>query len=448
MKVFSHEGTAVLRGSGAVVAIKTDTTKKFTEPAPKDKNSSEGKKWASWGNNNRRPSEYAAYFRNTGVLSGGIDIIARIAMGQGVLPVQVISTTADGTEELKTIVDPEITTWLTNNNVGAFCYATIMDVIKSGHCFSQLVTNGDRDKINRIKRTDPSKCRFGKYNAKGKIELLYLSNRWGDGATTVDNNIVKSIPLMDRDTPLLDLLKDDGSIRELPVEFAISSNYPLFDSDYYVDAPWWCGRQWANIAMKVPEMKSVMFNNQMTIKYFITVDNQYWSTRWPGWGGFTDEQKNAHRKRALRELDDFLSGNQNAYKSLISGSRSVPDSDKTIPFIQITALDDKIKDGKLLPDSAAANSELLFTLILNPSLLGVDMPGGMYSGGKGGSNIREAFLAQLLIRELERSFVVKPLMVVAKVNGWSDKYPGFTFRFPNHYLTTLDSGKNAETINA
>ncbi|MDR6565459.1 hypothetical protein [Chitinophaga ginsengisegetis] len=447
MKVFSNASTAVLRSSGAVVAIKTSSVKKFTEPAAKDKNSG-GKQWASWGASNRRPSEYAAYFRNTGVLSGGVDIIARIAMGQGVLPMQVVSRDDEGKEVLKTVDDTEITTWLTNNNIGAFCYATIMDVIKTGHCFSQAVTNGDRSKVNRLKRTDPAKCRFGRYNTDGRIEHLYMSNRWGAGATSWDDNIVKRIPLLDRDAPLLDLLADDGSLKTIPVEFAISSNYPLFDTDYYVDAPWWSGRQWADIAMKVPEMKAVMFNNQMTIKYFITIDNQYWSTRWPGWGGFTDAQKTAYRKQAMRELDDFLSGNQNAYKSLISGSRSVPDSDKTIPFIQVTALDDKIKDGKLLPDSAAANSELLFTLILNPSLLGVDMPGGMYSGGKGGSNIREAFLAQLLIRELERSFVVKPLMVVATINGWVERYPGLTFRFPNHYLTTLDSGKNAEPINA
>jgi hypothetical protein len=122
------------------------------------------------------------------------------------------------------------------------------------------------------------------------------------------------------------------------------------------------------------------------------------------------------------------------------------DNGGNVPYMKITALDDKHKEGKLLPDSAAGNSEILFALMLNPALLGVDMPGGMYGGGKGGSNIREAFMVQILIREIEREFVCKPLMLAARVNGWKKKYPNLSFRFPNHYLTTLDTGKNAKPI--
>ncbi len=37
-------------------------------------------------------------------------------------------------------------------------------------------------------------------------------------------------------------------------------------------------------------------------------------------------------------------------------------------------------------------------------------------------------MVQILIREIEREFMAKPLNVIAKVNGWKDKYPLFAFR--------------------
>ncbi len=64
-----------------------------------------------------------------------------------------------------------------------------------------------------------------------------------------------------------------------------------------------------------------MFNNQTTIKYVIEIDEAYWSNRWQKWSTFTDAQKQENRKLALKELDEFLLGNKNAYKSLITGTK-------------------------------------------------------------------------------------------------------------------------------
>lgn len=451
MSVLTHGGTAILRQSGAIVAIKTADgqiyqNSRFTSPPPAEvpQNTTE---WAWWGLDNNQPEKFNHYFKGTGVLSGGIDIISRIAQGQKVIAVQAKLLDANGKEELTPVNDPEIDDFLEDNGYSEFTYSIISDGMKTGHTFCQLLANGARDRINRIRRTDAAICRLGRYGNTGKIDYLYTSYEWCRTGLTFDNDKVKRIPLLDREAPALDPMINGGP-GTLPREFAISSNYPLFGNKYYVAPAWWTVRQWCDIAMRVPEMKAYMFNNQMSIKYVITIEDKYWQTRWSDWTNFTTEQQESHREKVMEELDEFLSGNQNAYKSLITGTY-MPNgsSDNTIPFIKVEALDDKIKDGKLLPDSAAANSEILFALILNPSLLGVDMPGGMYSGGKGGSNIREAFLAQILIREMERSFALKPLQVAARINGWKKKYPGLQFRFANQYLTTLDTGKNAESLN-
>lgn len=452
MSVIMKEGAAVLTSARAAVVIRDangdvyDTTvkKRFTKPDKRDR--SPGVAWARWGSDNRLPETFAKYFENAGVLSAGIDIISRIAMGRDCIPVQVKKTDLTGQEELEPVQDDDILDWLEENNIKTFAYETIMDALKTGHVFSQLMSNRGRDQINRICRTDASICRLGKYNEAGRIDKMFMSYDWSSGRVAKDDKYVKALTLLDRYNPYRDLVDDSGNVRYLPTEFVITSNYPLFNKQYYCLPQWYSVRRWVDIVVSVPEMKAEMFNNQMTIKYVIEIDDMYWNSRWQKWRSFTDEEQAAKRMQVLTELDDWLSGNKNAYKSLITGTRINTTNGDTVPYIRVTALDDKIKDGKLLPDSAAGNSEILFALMLNPALLGVDMPGGMYGGGKGGSNIREAFMVQILIREIEREFVTKPLNVIARVNGWKKKYRRLSFRFPNQYLTTLDSGKNAQSI--
>lgn len=451
--IFSKNGITYL-SSGKKAAIVVDNSatgvsaptakSDFSDPAINDTTSTE---WACWGPTNDLPNKtFANYLENTGVLASGIDIIARIAIGRGPMPVRVLETDAAGNEKIEIINDEEISLWARRNNLKTFAYETILDALKTGLSVTQLLSNRSFDRINRIKRTDASLCRFAKRDKQGAIKKIYISYEWGKAASSSSSEYVSHVRLLDRSNPMMDLVDDTGKIGKLPAEFAISSQYQLFSRQYYPMPLWWAVRKWGDIAMGVPEMKAQMFNNQMTIKYVIEIADGYWEARFPKFREMSPEQQEAKREDVLKEFDHWLAGNENAYKSLIVPTKLSIQTGENVPLIKVIPLDDLIKEGKLLPDSAAANSEILFALALNPALLGVDMPGGMYGGGKGGSNIREAFLVQILIREPEREFVTKPLNVVSEVNGWTKKYPGMEWRFPNHYLTTLDSGKNAKPI--
>jgi hypothetical protein len=140
---------------------------------------------------------------------------------------------------------------------------------------------------------------------------------------------------------------------------------------------------------------------------------------------------------------------------------------KFTPFVDIQAIDDKIKDGKYLPESGAANSEILFALMVNPALMGAGNPGGKaYGDTSGGSNVRETFLVQIMIMEAERRLNSSVFNVVKKFNGWNDRLeiartissgvgqntpqsriikPRLVFRFPTGLLTTLDTGGSLKT---
>jgi hypothetical protein len=103
----------------------------------------------------------------------------------------------------------------------------------------------------------------------------------------------------------------------------------------------------------------------------------------------------------------------------------------------IKPLENKLSSEQDLISSAAANSEILFALMLNPNVLGAGMPGGTYAGNQGGSNIREAFLVNIANAWLDRQNLLDPLETYVRFNGAKEDVE---WRFRNTILTTLDSG--------
>ena len=90
--------------------------------------------------------------------------------------------------------------------------------------------------------------------------------------------------------------------------------------------------------------------------------------------------------------------------------------------------------------SAAANSEILFALMVNPNVFGAGMPGGTYAGNQGGSNIREAFLVNLANAYIDRANLLDPIRLYLEANGVND----VELRFRNTILTTLDTGAGTQ----
>jgi hypothetical protein len=80
-------------------------------------------------------------------------------------------------------------------------------------------------------------------------------------------------------------------------------------------------------------------------------------------------------------------------------------------------------------------------LLVNPSVVGAGTPGGPYAGNAGsGSDIREAFLVNVVMSYIEKNQVLDPLELMLEINGYQD----IDLKYRNIVLTTLDKGKNTE----
>lgn len=447
-------GAVYMAASGTLITMGESDVRNFSDVQQKDQRSTTP--WAPWtrhgGAENQFPREMAEKIRQCGVLSAGIEAKARIAIGKGIRPVLVTGIDNKGEEIYEFVNDPEIDDWMEQNNIFKHSIQTIRNIIGYGWSEGRFILDNNGDKIMRYKTDDVAKLRLERKSATtGKIEHVYYAADWKTIKPGDDEKFLKKIPLLEEDNEFDDLEERLKPIEGEPTalrEFAIISRGPLNGHEYYPLPLWYSCWDWVEMTIKVPEMKVAMMNNQASIKYIITISPSYFSRGDSRWDSYTAEEKQEKFRAKATEINNHLVGNANAYKSIVSGSYIDPASLKEINDIRIEVLDDKIKDGKLLPDSGAANKEILFALMINPAIMGANTFGGDYSGGAGsGSDIREAYLVQIMLMESERQMNANLFDVVKRWNKWTDRYKGkvLKFRYPSLILTTLDTGGSTVT---
>lgn len=424
-----------------------------------------GAEWSPWGDNNLLPVEMADHIENCGVLNAALDAKARIGVGKGLQPFLLMNVTNDGKEELDWVSDAEIQDWMEANDLFDFAFDSSYDVNAFGWSCATVIQHKSRSHITRIKRKDIVGVRLQKKKANGFIENIYECNDWKQAGNAFDNTKMISLPALKEGYEAEDLMA-----RKSDYEFAILNRRLRNGRGYYPLPLWYAARAWVKVARSIPAMKNSMFQNQMTLKYVINISEKYWSDHYEGFEDMKPEAQLAIQQAKYDEIEEYLVGEDKQYKTLISGTWFDTVNQKHVPYIDIQVLDDKVKDGKLLPDSSAANSEILFALMMNPALIGAGQPGGPYSNNAGGSNIRESYLVQLMIMEAERRMNTRYMNIIKQVNGWGKRLekktsyivpangsvyaprtkeitPRLVFRYPSGLLTTLDTGKSTKSEN-
>jgi len=398
--------------------------------------------WANWGADNQLPITMTKTIEGCGVLMSAIDGKARFGLGRGVKPFRIVETKPDGSEVLEPVYNTEVEDWLEESNMFFQSFALFKDMIGFGNYHGRFRFNNAGDKIGLFVRDDVSEFRYEK-EKDGKITKTFLCADWSKTPSTSDKSLIE--------TPLLPWIGPSQYLTSIKPEqrkaaqFAITGRLPGWNRHYYSMPTWYAAKKWVDIAMGVPDMKAAMFENNIRLKYVVIVYDEYWDLVYGSqWAAFTPEEKQQKQEELFQSIDDWLVGSQNAYKSVYIPGTLDKVSGKGLQYIEIKPIDDTTKQGELLPDSAAANSEILFALMMNPALMGADTPGGPYSGGAGsGSNIREAALVQVMIQEFERQQISRILNIVKKVNGWP---ADIVWRFPGLVLTTLDTGKSTKEV--
>lgn len=437
----THIAVSEYKGSPALVTFKNsidklDSTVTAVKVEVKDKQG----EIASWGKSNDYPQQVIKSVKINGSASSGLRFLRKAHYGNGlVLLKEEVNDAGKKTPRVVPLTEqPVINEFFRKSQMDRFWKEIIMDLEWFSIAFPEFILSENFETINRCKRQKTAWCRFEIMNSdNGLIEHVYISEKFGKGSTVdTTSEFVEKIPLIDSywsAEEVKQYCKKNNITKFIRPVF-----YPLLDEAYYPESEWHAILKsgWLDVANSVPALKKALFQNQLTIKYIIEIDEEYFKKIYEGeWLSMKAEERKSIRKTLVDTINGSLVGNEKAGKS-IQSVMYADVSGKQVSAIKITAIDDKLKDGSYLPEASAANSEVLVAIGVDATLIGgAGIPGGSLGAGSG-SDKREAFMILSALYKTNRETTLEIYNFIKDYNGWDI---AITPLFENTILTTLDA---------
>lgn len=406
-------------------------------------------KVAYWGFDNNFPNEIREILSKDAEMTKLIDWCVRASMGKGISVLNNTDWDDDGVPLYQPIKDWNIINWYQSKSVRDYCHKGFIDLFTFFNVFPELITTRDRSDIYSIGLNQAMHCRWAQMDTDGKLKTVIHNKNWGiNGLVNLhDPNQTALIPAIDPfEFNLVDKIRADKSL----TKFIYPVNYPTIGRTYYQVAHWDGLRVsgWLDISVKIPEFKSALLKNQMTIKYLIRIPNTYWPSVYKNWDNMNDTQRTEAKIKKLKEIDEILTNVKNTGKSILNEVGFDPVTKEKLPGWEIEVIDDKTKAGAFLEDSQEASAHKMRALGLDNALVGA-LETGKKIGGGGGADKMQAWNIFTALISTYRDIILDPLYFRAEFNGIKDQYPGFTLAFRDTILQTknINSAGTAEIIN-
>ena len=420
--------------TGAVYSSQKTAPKKAREAQDVLGRSSE--KIAYWGDGNDFPQKIDKALALNADLASGLDWQARALYAGGLGYERIDLETGEGSKQRL----PEVESFLFRNS--GYLMQACKDFYKYAHVFPEMVVNRAGDKIYWLLARPAGHCRLALQDAQGNISHCYVNANWNDGAGWKDKETIK--------LPVVDPAFTDPQHFSYPggSSFVYPLHYPN-GKTYYQKADWMgiMDNGWLDLANEIPKFKKHLMQNQMTIKYHVKMPDYYMPWKYPGWENFKPEKKTDLTKKEIKQFDDFLKGAKNSGKSLVTTFKTDQHTGKAFAGWEVSAIDDKLKDGIYLEDSVEATIKIFSALGLDPALFGI-IPG---KGGsnRSGSDKREALNIYISLIQAHVNVVLRPFDFISWFNGWNTEQHMLRWFFKAPLLQTLDqvAPSKRETLN-
>lgn len=467
---------AVLKQSAAAVTFSPSSSSAAGTAAPV-KEMQTGLSVAPWGEDNRFPQNVANQMAFYGIGKAALGWKAKTYWGNGIIPGKVVGYEDEGKKEVFEPLDPNrykaVYAVLRSSQFYRFNLEYLLDYSWYINCFPEIILSNDGKTITGFVHQESCDARYKQMNEEGIIDTVYLSKLWGAAKdqyakfdpdkklkglvenpsqlTEVDNKFVKALDCIDMYNAVESLkniaetkLQNKKGLKSaiLPV------NFPSVNKTYYQVADWDGSRLagWIQIAICIPQVFKVLLDEAFKIKYHIEVPNAYFEEKYgyEAWHAMDEPAKNMAKRTLSQELDDFLSGAKNSYKSIVSFYETDRQNKWEFGHIKITAIQDKATIDKEVLLSSAADQQFLISANVHPVMFGAGTI-GTGTQRTGGSDLREAWLTYLASLNLERRILLEPLYLMRDYNrivgGVTEWEEDIEFRFRDTILTTLDTGK-------
>lgn len=351
---------AIFKSSTISPGIGEPATNK-TEHKPTDEGDSIP--WALWGDDDMFPIQLLRKLGNLGVAQSGIDINADLHYGAG------IEWFKKEYVEGKIVHKPtEVKQWddFVKNTNYLIHHSDALQSLETFYIsFFEFILTKDKKQIHSVQCLDTPFCRFKQKNNSGKITHVYFVHDADEGGRKHD----VPIPLYDPKNP------------KAYKKFVVAIKYRCFGMPYYTEPNFYATVRngWADVAISIPKMIQSIYKNSATIKYVIKIPISALKAKYSNYEELSPEEQIQKQDEYHELLNKALSSEKNAGKSVMT----IFDDEGGFEGIEITPLRDYLDKEAELPNNYAANSEILFSMNVDPSLIGFGVPGGKNLSGSG-----------------------------------------------------------------
>ena len=324
-------------------------------------------------------------------------------------------------------------------------------------CF---ILDNEGKKIVRIRHKDACFCRFTRPDDKGRTPFVLFGN-FRNGQLVPDK--VEPIEMLDETDPFgdmqvrLGLMPDPktGEVRKKAAsdkfgratttrKFAVVMRFPTPGYMHY-PIPYWLAMMrdaWFDIYMLIGQGKRAKIRNSAPPRFQVEVYKDYWDNICDS-EGITDPQKRIARiKKEKKNIEDFISGNENIGKTWITGYYVEPASGKEVRMVRINDITaGKKEGGDWSDDVQEASNSLCYGDNIHPNLVGATP--GKSAMNNSGTDKRELFMLKQANETAFHEVLLEPFRVLLYQNGWAETTD---VDVPMIELTTLDENKDQKKV--
>ncbi|GAB4042197.1 hypothetical protein [Spirosoma litoris] len=394
-----------------------------------------------WGEDNNFPQTIIDLYNQDPIIPKTLGNQAAMLMGRGIMPVQQ-TLGPDGKEINTPINDPEIWAFLRSPGVRQYLRQGSSDLLWFFNVFPEFILSKNRKQIVQLTAKQAAYSRYSAVNQEGRCEKVFLSANWPSASIT--DEFTTGVSTLDP----LNWDRVNWTRNHADYKFIYPLSYPTPGKSFYSLAHHDSIRtsNWLDVHLAIPQFKKFLMQNQMSIKYHIKVDKEFWPELKGRkvWDNATAEQQLAWKKEWLLSVEKNLTDVTKTGNSIMTETTFDQQKGVMIDHIQIVPVTDLMKDGKFIDDSMEAAAKIFYALGTDPTLPG--FASDKMGGNMGGSSKREAWLIALALMNPYRDLMLEPLDFISEFNGWSARYDNLTYLFRDTVLTTLDQGKGTQKV--
>ena len=314
-------------------------------------------------------------------------------------------------------------------------------------------TNMWTPKITGLRYRSAHTCRLERKDENGRINYVYVSNRWYDQvsgvATTLDEQKIDALPALDPQAPLTDLQrivretrKANGSIRRRPTRFILPIAYPSAGRPYYPVPAWqsiFSGDIYEYLMTMVSD-RNRRRQNSNVIGRIIYLNNEYMQRMYMQKKADNEDQKLKVFNELRNQINSFLEDRDNTGKPLVAYTFLGSDGKvyESWKIVEIEA-NNKATAEANQKELAEISSIVFFAFGLDSRLVG-NSPGDVASSG--GTDLRERYLLKQVQMSPMQQLLLQPLYLIKYFNDLDEH---LEFEIPREVLTTLDNSKTGIT---